>query len=402
MRPYALLQVLVLGICSCSTSVINSQLGEENLLQENPSYYNGQGKAEAFTPVWPPTPSENRVKGKNSNVYEPYLGEKDKDGFISSIKESAIQACKQHQVPASVLIGMAVAESGYGSTRVAYNAYNYFSMKLWGVQKNLEIAWQLKDQPDEAAGSGNNLKIKENLGTDRIIYDESTRPDNWYRKFTSPLDSLSYLITTFLKRPDKANTSPTAKGNYLQVQKKWFDRVTNQDWSFKEASYAYVRELADAGYCHLGGDAYLKKIKPIMDEFKLAELDKDCLGQEVSAEDGLFMGEIGIYPLSTDGISISGTVTLTVQLTDLQEDVSKVIFSARDENNPNQDFILATLTNPEDTGSSTYQAVFNTKTAANNHYYTIIVQGFGTGKDKQGRVYRTVITKTSIPFMILN
>src|SRR5687768_3018641 len=49
--------------------------------------------------------------------------------FISEVSELAVKAEKTHGVPASALAALAIAESGYGWTRVAINANNLFAWK---------------------------------------------------------------------------------------------------------------------------------------------------------------------------------------------------------------------------------------------------------------------------------
>ena len=50
--------------------------------------------------------------------------------FIREVSQLAINAEKKHGVPASALAAMAIAESGYGWTRVALQANNLFAWKF--------------------------------------------------------------------------------------------------------------------------------------------------------------------------------------------------------------------------------------------------------------------------------
>ena len=50
--------------------------------------------------------------------------------FIREASELAIKAEKAHGVPASALAALAIAESGYGWTRIAINANNLFAWKF--------------------------------------------------------------------------------------------------------------------------------------------------------------------------------------------------------------------------------------------------------------------------------
>ena len=77
-------------------------------------------------------------------------------------------------------MAMAATESGYGYSRNAVFANNFFGIKQWwGNESN---AYQLKGQPDEYEGK---VAILKKSDDGQIIYDENRRPDNWYRRFNS-------------------------------------------------------------------------------------------------------------------------------------------------------------------------------------------------------------------------
>jgi uncharacterized FlgJ-related protein len=54
----------------------------------------------------------------------------EREAFVREASELAIKAEKTHRVPASALAALAIAESGYGWTRVALNANNLFAWKF--------------------------------------------------------------------------------------------------------------------------------------------------------------------------------------------------------------------------------------------------------------------------------
>src|SRR6476620_9778456 len=54
----------------------------------------------------------------------------EREAFIREASELAIKAEKTYGVPASALAALAIAESGYGWTRVALNANNLFAWKF--------------------------------------------------------------------------------------------------------------------------------------------------------------------------------------------------------------------------------------------------------------------------------
>ena len=83
-------------------------------------------------------------------------------------------------IPTSAIIGMAIVESGYGTTRIAVNANNLLGIKVWVTSPS--HGWQLKGQPDENNGT---VPVLANYGKDRIIYDEKKFKDiqgHWAKK----------------------------------------------------------------------------------------------------------------------------------------------------------------------------------------------------------------------------
>lgn len=89
-------------------------------------------------------PFEDETLGRNSNAYlstYEYPSIKMKEDFINEISRYAMKANEKWGIPASAIIGMAIQESGYGTTRIAMNANNLFGIKVWG--HNPKYAWQL-------------------------------------------------------------------------------------------------------------------------------------------------------------------------------------------------------------------------------------------------------------------
>ena len=87
-----------------------------------------------------PLPFEDAQLGRNSNAYlsiYPNLSTQMKESFINKISIPAMEANRKWGIPASVIIGMAILESGYGTTRIAINANNLFGLIL--IKKRLII-----------------------------------------------------------------------------------------------------------------------------------------------------------------------------------------------------------------------------------------------------------------------
>lgn len=206
-----------------------------------------------------PAPYQDPVNGRNSYTYNPAPGHPtsaEQSTFIADVKVYAMAAQQQWGVPASVIIGMAAVESGYGFTQIAYFANNLFGMKVWGAQAN---SWQLKGQPDENGGTD---KILVDYGYDRKIFDETTRPDNWYKAFYSRQDAVNYLAGTLLQN-----------SRYKPALTSYQYRITS-GWSLRDAARQYCYDIAQAGYNHLGGAYYQNKIGTVMDAWNLYQYDK--------------------------------------------------------------------------------------------------------------------------------
>ncbi|GAE26473.1 hypothetical protein JCM9140_2542 [Halalkalibacter wakoensis JCM 9140] len=192
------------------------------------------GSQSAYATLFDPVPFENRNLGKNSNAYNPMTVRptlQQQERFIKEVAPYAVRASEQWGVPASAIIGMAILESGYGTTRTAYYANNLFGIKIWGY--NPQGAWQLKGQPDEDFERP--VRILESLGPDRLIFDESQRRDNWYRQFNSYQDAVNFLAGTLLQNH-----------RYGFAREKYQSNLEN-DMSIENASRQYLFDIAHAG-----------------------------------------------------------------------------------------------------------------------------------------------------------
>ncbi|KGR79092.1 Parasporal protein [Ureibacillus manganicus DSM 26584] len=229
-----------------------------------------------------PVPIEDVNLGKNSNAYLPvfYPSTQMKEDFVNEISKYAMEANKKWGIPASAITGMAILESGYGTTRIAINAKNIFGIKVWGY--NPDNAWQLQGQPDEDYEA---VPVLANYGENRILYDESQRRDNWYRDFDSYKEAVDYLAGNLLLN----QRYRFAKTNY--------DERLKSGWSFEQASKQYLYDIANAGYNHLGGEYYKTKIGSMMDQWNLYQYDDERrfidIGGHWAENEILFLAEKG-------------------------------------------------------------------------------------------------------------
>lgn len=213
-----------------------------------------------FASSFSPVPQEDRVNGRNSNAYLPSRStptQREQEAFVNEIAEYAVQAQEKWGVPASAIIGMAIIESGYGTTRIAHHANNIFGIKVWNG--NSTNAWQLVGQPDE--DYERTIPVIANLGRDRIIFDETQRRDNWYRTFHSYEDAVYFLAGNLL-----------VNNRYGSALERYQQRMRD-GWGTDAASKQFVFDVANAGYNHLGGDYYRRMVGRVMDQWDLYQYD---------------------------------------------------------------------------------------------------------------------------------
>ncbi|MFC0183920.1 glucosaminidase domain-containing protein [Pseudarcicella hirudinis] len=214
---------------------------------------------------FPPTPEEDQVNGRNENVYAKAIGHPGAEEiteFFEDIEDDAMELSKKYTVPASVIMGMAALESGYGFSRPAVYANNIFGIKYWGG--NTGIAYQLRGQPDEKDGT---LKIIRKTADGQFIYDESNRMDNWYRVYKSRRECLFFLVEEiFLHKTGQW------KKDYSDIAQVYKNQIST-GISKKEAAYDFLYAIGKRGYTHKGGAYYADRVMKVIDKWKLNQYD---------------------------------------------------------------------------------------------------------------------------------
>lgn len=212
-----------------------------------------------------PTPYEDPFNGKNQNVYGTAIGHPTQDearAFLEDIKPIAVELGQKYQIPASVVMAMAAMESGYGFSRNAVFANNFFGIKQWwGNETN---AYQLKGQPDEYEGK---VAILKRSDDGQIIYDENRRPDNWYKRFSSRRECIEFLVEeVFLHK------TGAWKRDYSDIAKFYRGQIA-ADVEKYSAAYTFIYSVGERGYTHKGGKFYADRIMKIVDRYGLIEVD---------------------------------------------------------------------------------------------------------------------------------
>ncbi|MES2517465.1 MAG: glucosaminidase domain-containing protein [Bacteroidota bacterium] len=258
-------------------SITGKSLGNVVIIQNSPSGSTSAStgnepnfeKAENPLPItnlrFNPTPYEDPYFGKNQNVYGTAIGHPTQDearAFLEDIRPIARELAQKYQVPASVIMAMAAMESGYGFSRNAVFANNFFGIKQWwGNESN---AYQLKGQPDEYEGK---VPILKKSDDGQVIYDESRRPDNWYRRFGSRRECIEFLVEeVFLHR------TGAWKRDYSDIAKFYRGQIASGVEKYS-AAYTFIYSVGERGYTHKGGKFYADRIMKVVDRYGLIEHD---------------------------------------------------------------------------------------------------------------------------------
>jgi len=244
-------------------------------------------------PAFSPVPAEDRDRGKNSHCYEAGrpLTQAIQARFMEEIKPICIAMERAYGVPAALLGGQAVNESGFGRTRTGYFANNLCGLKFvaaWyrqppeimdGTDFGVET-YQLVGQPDEADGD---VKIVENLGTDRLIFDEASRYDNRYFKFGTKRAFFDFLCRITYLHGSEGRLYPKD----LRFIFAEYRQNLHSGMPIREACSLVAQRLGESGYCHVeegeGGPAerrgnyYSRVITEAMDHWHTYEWTERAL-----------------------------------------------------------------------------------------------------------------------------
>jgi hypothetical protein len=247
---------------------------------------------------FPLLPYEDPVRGTNYNAYLPALGhptENERNDFINSIKDFAISASSSSGIPASVILGMAADESGFGFTRIAYHANNIF-----GIKASQYNGWQLRGQPYEEKDAPPVIS-----GTwDHYIFDESVRKENWYRQFANRQEAINYLVSDQLLLNNKYRPARDAYRYHISI-----------GWTYQEAAKQYCYDIAAAQYNHQGPDYYRNQIGAVMDDWDFYQYDGVSGGGGPDLQPP-WVAAINVSPVSADGFYVWGNVAISVNAGD--------------------------------------------------------------------------------------
>ncbi|MDR6564783.1 MULTISPECIES: glucosaminidase domain-containing protein [unclassified Arcicella] len=239
---------------------IDDNLSRDRML---PSYQYSDNFTTSFK--FPPTPNEDPILGTNQNVYTTAIGHPTADearNFILDISQDAQYLSQKYQVPASIIIAMSALESGYGFSRNAIYANNFLGIKQWWG--NPSNAYQLKGQPDEHQGKVGIIRVTDN---GQYIYDEENRPDNWYKRFNSRRDCMTFLVEEIFM-----HKTGQWKRDYSDIPKFYRGQLEAGVEKYS-AAYTFVYSIGEKGYSHKGGKYYADRVMKLVDKYNLIAYD---------------------------------------------------------------------------------------------------------------------------------
>jgi uncharacterized FlgJ-related protein len=216
--------------------------------------------------TFPPVPEEDSENGRNSNANLPGIPEAtptEKQAFINQISGYALPLEKQYGVPACIITAIAIFETNFGHTRVAYYANNLFKLKYINRKKDCRDGscdnvktYQLVGQENELANTA--IMITKKYGdNDRFVFDESRRSGNRYRVFNSYQESVNFLVTeTWLKNEEYK----TALDKY---------QINVKSLGMNKAAKQFSFDLAAAGFSRLSPQVYQEAIGKVIDQWNL-------------------------------------------------------------------------------------------------------------------------------------
>ena len=252
-------------------SVMSSGEASKNMVTlktaDAPTYLSN-GSVKASVPLtysnykFPPTPEEDRSAGRNSNAKQTAIGHptpQESAQFIKEIQEDVVDIAKKNDLPPSVIMGMAILESGYGYSRNAIMANNFFGLKWW---RNSPNSIQMKGVPN-TSGKAKVISGDE----DQYIFDEASRIDNWYRRFNSRKDCITFLVEEVL-----SHKSGLWQKDYSGVGKAYQKRIASGT-SKKVAATTYIFELAKAGFTEQDAKMYQTRVLTVIERHNLFKLD---------------------------------------------------------------------------------------------------------------------------------
>lgn len=157
--------------------------------------------------------------------------------FINEVVPIIESYCKQYSLPTSIIVAMAVLESGYGTSELAIRAHNYFGLKDWSANHHEAILYEKQEE------------------------------GNWYKKFNSKEACIDFFIKEVL-----LHQTGKWKKNYTDVTNKYQADIAN-GVSKETANMEFIEQLITHGYSTLPIEEYSKRIIKIISLYQLSLLD---------------------------------------------------------------------------------------------------------------------------------
>lgn len=195
--------------------------------------------------IYPQTTKKKEIT--DANIKSKFLYEADitnkrelfttNNQFINDVIPIVSTLCEQYMLPSSIIIAMAILESGYGTSELAINANNYFGLKDWSINHD-----------------------------DAYYYDKQ-EDGNWYKRFDSKTECIRFFIEEVI-----LHQNGKWKKDYTNVVKSYQINLSN-GITKEKAAMTFVEKLVANQYSTLPIDEYSKRISKIVLRHKLYLLD---------------------------------------------------------------------------------------------------------------------------------
>jgi hypothetical protein len=281
-RRKALKKCLIFGtsvfsfLAFSNISVAQKKLSSFNLSTNSNSLTDNSLIAKKTNLVFPPIPEENPETGLNSNAHLPGNPEstmREKEAFIEEINQYALPFKEKYGIPTGVITAIAIVESHFGRTRVAYYANNLFKIKYINLRKGrYDGSWeniktyQLVGQSNEAPNTA--VLIKKNYGDDnKLVLDQARRFDNRYRVFNTYQECVDFLVNDlWLKDEYYKAAIEKYKTNIIALGRNNAAKQLGFDLGMKKLNSTAI-------------NAYQSSIAKIIDEWKLSQSNVSLNGR---------------------------------------------------------------------------------------------------------------------------
>ena len=190
----------------------------------------------------------------------------EQEAFVDEVARLATRAEDRYGVPAAALVAMAIAESGYGWTRLALNTNNLFAWKHFpGPAAEGRRYWVLECQPDEP---GTRFVVFANRAEAVDFVARHLATSNNYRAATERYrrDRAAEAVRAPLERLGLDQAAAGGGADVVEAVDRWVEGVADP--------YSSKPELWSRNVRHIMNDAYApsERLSPERNLYRLSGL----------------------------------------------------------------------------------------------------------------------------------